>query len=586
MISLLSLPAELLFPVMLALSYLPGLLVVISLTDDNREAAALALPVSFALFAFSTLPSLYFEWPFFPLSHICALLIAATCSLTLVARKRRCLADFLSFLNQRRRQLLTYSLILFLLLAHQSLVPVYGLGSLPGDWFGHYRITWEFLNGQNIAFPDRLPLYQLIHIFSLSLAGANSFGENFWLFQLMQIVIGFSFFPVAHLLFAQLFRARYNMMYIALLALLPHFLVQTIFTWPKALAAVYALLSYYFYQKINDPIPQQKHAILSGLFDGLGIFVHWSAAAYFLALCADAFWRRTRGAQSMKFSLKIPLLMALSASIVILPIVIWGVKKFDLHGVFSPIFFLAHSGGQPFGRRIFIRMLNLASSTFVPIALFIGFFREAPAYGLSSIAVFDIITRELSWRFGSLSGNLGLSVMITVIKLLAARYRRYAKGLKISLTRLKSVLTMRNTSPSFKMFTIGGFFIWLIIQSYPHTYGVSFTGLLPTACLLVGYVFSRLSLEALRKVSFLICIESCLVLLIWQTGLFFIKQYPFYYADAQTTTFRVIKEVVGYTNDYTLTFLCDAIKIPSLIPLMMVILLPWALLLFERKRLR
>ncbi|NIV93143.1 hypothetical protein GWN42_10160, partial [candidate division KSB1 bacterium] len=242
----------LLFAFLLISNLVYGLVLASFLANDRDEILALSLPLSFATFAFSTLPALFLNIDFFPTSQFLALVVLITFSIQAIrtGRIELVLSRLKSLLHGGKSSsviLLGYFFILLHLFSQQALAPFYGLGSLPGDWFGHYRITHEFLTHSISAFPMRLPLYQLLQIFFLSaLNPVPSFGHDFYQFQIVQLLVGLSIFTVVHLLFKRLFDSRVSSALTFAAALLPYVVVQALFTWPKMLASMFSLLGFYY----------------------------------------------------------------------------------------------------------------------------------------------------------------------------------------------------------------------------------------------------------------------------------------------------------------------------------------------------
>jgi glucan phosphoethanolaminetransferase (alkaline phosphatase superfamily) len=63
------------FAALIVFNLLFGLVFASLLSENEDELLALILPISFTIFAFSTLPSLFFKWSYFPASHLISIII-------------------------------------------------------------------------------------------------------------------------------------------------------------------------------------------------------------------------------------------------------------------------------------------------------------------------------------------------------------------------------------------------------------------------------------------------------------------------------------------------------------------------------
>ena len=392
------------------------------LVDDEDEICALCLPISFAVFAFCTLPSLFLNFNYFPTSHVIAVFFLVffilfqkvNRKLSPIILLRTRLKSFFNYFKMNSSLFWAYLLILVHIFSHQALVPFYGLGGVPGDWFGHYRLTHEFLSHSVNEFPMRLPLYQLLQDFFLSQINHGAIlGRDFYLFQIVQSVVGFSIFPVVNLLFERLFYKKFKLAILMVSALVWSIFVMVLSTWPKMLASTYALLAFYFYLNVKNNNPSRKDIWFCGLFSGLSILSHWLGVIYFVSILIDFVWidiQKSSIRKQAKILAKFKLVWI--ALLVLFPVYVWGFIEFGIWQTLASNMSIVQKPEYSLAKSLFTRIVNTLTTLFLPLSILIGIFRELPKHGFTQLGWISLISRGFSWHYGSIMGNLTLTITI------------------------------------------------------------------------------------------------------------------------------------------------------------------------------
>ncbi|MFQ5752113.1 MAG: hypothetical protein ACE5HI_08970 [bacterium] len=448
------------------------------------------------------------------------------------------------------------------LLSHQTLVSFYGLGSIPGDWFGHYRMSHEFLSHSVIEFPMRLPFYQLVQVYFLSIVKPTSdFAKDFYLGQLVQVVIAFSFFPIIYLLFKKLINRHISLVVLLLASLLPYILVQSIIPWPKLLASTFALLAFYYYLKSEPPIFINRNIWLVGIFCGLSILNHWLGAIYSFSLLVN-YWlpnkRRNFSSSSIKMLLKILFIITLT----LLPIYLWGTIEFGIRQTLKANLSLLLKPEYSLFQSVSARLLNLITTLFFPFSIVLGLFRELPRSGFSQIGLIGLAARGFSWHFGAILGNISLTLTIYLVIKIYRNLKMTINGWFAALRDLlsKKYQTFFGNDLTVGSFIFGGIFLMILLQPVPITAGVSLAGLLPSAVLIFGFTLNYY-LKSTKSINliWILFVECMLLIWFWQGFLFYLEQnYAVNFLTSDPAILQ-LNEVIQYGRDFKLKFLSNFI---------------------------
>ncbi|RMD94216.1 MAG: hypothetical protein D6813_02650 [Calditrichaeota bacterium] len=534
------------------LSFVYGFLLTLLVTSQFDERVALSLPLSFATFSFAFLPSLFFDFPLFPwLTCITLAILLIVILISYNNKKINSLLLLKRYSQMNKLGILIYLFIFIHLLIQQILIPFYGLGAIPGDWFGHYRLTREFLTHEINAFPLRLPLYQFLQGFYLSIIGRKSFGEDFYSFQLIQVLVSFSFFPIVNLFAKELFQNKRHWSIVLLTSLLPYILIQALIPWPKMLASIYVLLAFYFYIKSRRFPDEPRNFWLTGLFGGLAILSHWLGLVYFMSIVIDFIWQARRRGLAKKFIWQKILQWAGLILVLLLPVYLWGLVKFGWRATILANLSILQKSGYDLFDYLLARIINFFSTFFFPLSLFIGFVRELPRLGIHWLGLVDLSSRWISQYLGFLPGNFTISLMT-----FWGFHLWKNKFVKKQINRLMQ--KMEALWPGAIIFTLASILIMILVQPGPITSGVALTGLIPSVVL--GFLIFAHNLSKQSSWMFYVFFESLAMLFFWQILLHILSQ-KFQIAEQfKDPALLQIKEVLSYKQDFNLIFLHDIFK--------------------------
>jgi hypothetical protein len=297
------------------------------------------------------------------------------------------------------------------LLGVQFLLPVYAGGGWYFDWWQHFdqALVWVGDRPLDTRWADRFtmasrtPLFNLVGGFVLSIAG-----HDFWVFQLATVLVNWCFVSALALVLRGLWGARVGNTALLLAPLNLWMVHQGWFTWPKMLAAFYALLGLHCYlqflrHRLQEPRRAGKYLLACWAFSLLGFLAHPVILVYLAALVMHAAWRAWRVPQ---YRLSARELAGLAAAFVLLigPWCGWLLANFGLHGI------AASDPGTPYGT---LR----ANQAWRPLDLFTyNFSRSFVQVNLVSLVGQGNLTlaalgREMTaFYFNQLTGALTLSL--------------------------------------------------------------------------------------------------------------------------------------------------------------------------------
>lgn len=563
------LTGTLLFPVLLFSSFFYGFIYACALTHDDEGIVALSLPIALAVFSFCALVSLFLGVDYYPTSHLLAVALPVLWMSTQARRISLChlyalrFRSLVSYVKRHPGLFAGYGLLFVYYLSQQALVPFYGLGNLPGDWFGHYRITQEFLSQTVPTFPLRLPLYHLLQVFGLSVFGEDTaFGANFYLFQIGQLVVAMAMLPVVNLLFGRLFGKRNRLPILLATAILPYMVIQSLYTWPKMLAALFALLAFAFYLNLKNDSKSKRNLLVCGLFNGLSIASHWLGLVYLAAMLLDFARVNLLSSSPQEGWLSASFKMNLIALLVLAPIYLWGILQFGMTETLYATWSLLEKSEYTVLEHLLIRVLNFFTTLFLPLSILIGVFRELPQLGFTKLGNTDLLARGFSWHLGSLSGNMGVAVTIFWLSSFMKRIKSAGKA-----SVWEGIKRSDTLDVSLAVYIIGGGLLWVLVQSYPHTYGLSFTGLTPSVILLFALVLSKIeNRKRLKYLLTLFFLESLLVTWGWQGALHYLQATYEVQTQVSDPALLLLNEVIQYRSQYDLRFLSEAIRVSKVFP--------------------
>lgn len=127
----------------------------------------------------------------------------------------------------------------------QTMIPVIMTG---GDWYEHFERARFFLNRQaNFSSPfqpwsiaDRTPLFNILGAFFMALLS-----DEYWVFQAVSVLYNSIILFPAFLIADHIFDRRTAILSVLFITLNPNLTENTLYTWPKNLAAYFILTFYY-----------------------------------------------------------------------------------------------------------------------------------------------------------------------------------------------------------------------------------------------------------------------------------------------------------------------------------------------------
>ncbi len=184
-----------------------------------------------------------------------------------------------------------FLLFLFVLVLYSSLQTVWEYPVMGGDWLIHGFIVPESLSSGPPA--ERPPLFNLI-IFSFHEFFVMDF-YAFWLTQIVTVIANGIIVLSGYLAARKFLNKRLSMLAALFMAITPFIAENSIFVWPKYLAAYFVLLMIYF-------LFFEKRTMLAGLMAGLAFLSH-SYAIIFIAsafLLSRKHWGLPRNSHAQK----------------------------------------------------------------------------------------------------------------------------------------------------------------------------------------------------------------------------------------------------------------------------------------------
>jgi hypothetical protein len=301
------------------------------------------------------------------------------------------------------------------LLGMQLFVLLYSGAGYYGDWWMHYDIARIYLGTQKLDtvyfeiynVTSRTPLFNLFSSYYLGL-----FEESFSIYQILSILPGIALVTLIPLFL----RPSLIPLAFSLVAFSPYFSNMISYPWPKILATVYILVSFYFYLDIRHNCRSRLYSV-SGLACGLGwglaLLSHPSAILYVIALIIDNLWVNRHNLPLVARQTGFALIVAIA---ICLPWYLWGISQFGLASLFSTA---ARTTGTAtaFGR--IIDAINNSIATIFPLEL-IEAVTKRIVHGPGSGGEYHVLRYQLwnSWfrlYYGIFSGALTLTLLAVLV---------------------------------------------------------------------------------------------------------------------------------------------------------------------------
>jgi len=232
--------------------------------------------------------------------------------------------------------------VFVLVLALQSIVPVYTGAYWFGDWWMHYDVGRLYVDHaptsktwfpQNYTPTSRTPLFDLAGAFFVAL-----YSGGFWVFQISSSFLLTIFLLPLFMLTRKLFSERAAWLAIILTLFSPMVLTNEMYTWPKLLLAFFVLSMLYFYLDLRTQIRDRHlsgHALPAvAFFAALAYLTHQTSLFYILAVFLDALILLALSFKRLGFELRFQPKYALIALLLFFAVLApWHAWAFSTYGV-------------------------------------------------------------------------------------------------------------------------------------------------------------------------------------------------------------------------------------------------------------
>ncbi|MDD5472785.1 MAG: glycosyltransferase family 39 protein [Candidatus Methanoperedens sp.] len=148
---------------------------------------------------------------------------------------------------------------------------------IGGDWFDHgFIVPYNFSIGDWTPERDRPPFFGLLIFVFHKLVGTSVY--QYWLAQLVSTIANSILFLPAYLIGRRVFSEQIARISVLFILVTPYIVENSIYPWPKNLAAYFILLMIYF--MFFSGVHSRRNLILAGFFGGLSFLIHNYATVY------------------------------------------------------------------------------------------------------------------------------------------------------------------------------------------------------------------------------------------------------------------------------------------------------------------
>ncbi len=146
-----------------------------------------------------------------------------------------------------------------------------------GDWFNHGFVgPYNFSIGDWTPDRDRPPFFSLLIYAYHILIGTSVY--QYWVAQLVSTTASSILFLPAYLIGRRVFSERIARISVLFILVTPYIVENSIYPWPKNLAAYFIILMIYFMFFRGDQ--SRRNLIMAGIFGGLGYMIHNYTVVY------------------------------------------------------------------------------------------------------------------------------------------------------------------------------------------------------------------------------------------------------------------------------------------------------------------
>ena len=181
--------------------------------------------------------------------------------------------------------------VFIVILSYQGLLPYYAGGQWYFDWFEHFQRVRFFLEQLPLdtrigpyLITARPPLFNVVTYVYQSVIG-----KEFWEYQIMATLLNTTVLLACWLIITLFTKRSLTFLLMVLSAALllnPSFIIQTTFTWTKALSVYYLLTGFYFYLQFRQG-KSPLYLFLGTSLLGAAYLTHYSTAPFIFGIGCD-----------------------------------------------------------------------------------------------------------------------------------------------------------------------------------------------------------------------------------------------------------------------------------------------------------
>jgi len=351
----------------------------------------------------------------------------------------------------------------------QTFLPIYSGGLWSFDWWEHYQRAMFFLDKLPLSthfgaylLTARPPVFNVVDFFFQSFLG-----RDFWVFQIVSTLLNLIILLPSYLITKYFFgeKSKFLFAFVAVILLLnPSIIIETTFTWSKAMTVGYILLGLLFYLRFRKT-KQSLFLYLTALFMGIGQITHYSTAPYFIIIVFDLIFQKITAS---KISWKALFNFAGIFLVTISVWYLWAVFNFGfLQTLFGNTTFQQQNYHSLF--QIIAKELNNSVKTFLPVL--------SPGYLHYINTQSSFWVRTYDETFALYATTIPGQITFTLCLVLWLMSRKF---------KLKNSFLL--------YFCILGFVLGILVLPKIEPTGLAHITMLPISCLLIslaaGYLFS------------------------------------------------------------------------------------------------
>lgn len=339
-------------------SYLPGRALLSFVKWHSDEKFAGSFGVSFFLFYLIGFSGYIFKQQAFQFNVVFLIPIILISIIILLIKS--------AVTRQELFQLGAFFCCFIIVVFFQTFLPIYSGGLWSFDWWEHYQRSIFYLDKLPLSthfgpylLTARPPVFNVVSFFFQSFIG-----RDFWQFQIISTLLNVTLLLPCYLLVKQFSQKKsaFLFAFVTLFFLLnPSFIIETTFTWSKAITASYVLLGLYCYLRFFITTTA-SYLFFTALFLGIGQLTHYSATPYIIIIFSHLLFKTVT-------TISVPWKkLGIFTGIFFLTICswyLWAIANFGLHETFfgNTTFQQNYSTVQ----QLLYKEINMTSKTLLPL---------------------------------------------------------------------------------------------------------------------------------------------------------------------------------------------------------------------------